>query len=150
MSAVERIERMRCPDCNKFASFDTEVDPEFVSESAEGTEVTVEVRRVLSCADCGTELKEYTFELSEDFSGQVEVEEGEEECDHEWSIDVSVSPTVNVVDKDKNGRQIKNARYMKTMYGVEVTCDLECDKCKNEVRVEFNDEAQASSFEELT
>ncbi len=141
---------MRCPDCNKFTSFDTEAEPEVVSEDVDGTEVMVEVRRVLNCADCGTELKEYTFELSEDFSDRIEVEEGEEECDHEWSLEVSASPTTSVVDKDKKGRQIKNARYMKTMYGVEVTCDITCDKCKKEVRVEFKDEAQASSFEELT
>jgi len=28
---------MRCPDCNKFASYDTEYEPEIDSESVDGT-----------------------------------------------------------------------------------------------------------------
>jgi hypothetical protein len=58
----------RCPDCNTFARVDQqdfridnlEVDTEGV--------VTATARIVNSYAECGTELREATFELGEDCS----------------------------------------------------------------------------------
>ena len=44
---------MRCPDCNKFVAFDTDVDPE-VSVSVENDgSITGNVRIVNNCAECG-------------------------------------------------------------------------------------------------
>ena len=57
---------MRCPDCNKFVSFD-EADPEVNTLGIdEDGQVNAEVRIVNTCADCGTELKEITFEMEHD------------------------------------------------------------------------------------
>jgi hypothetical protein len=46
---------MRCPDCNKFVSFD---EPEIEGDDPDivGTAVSGNVRIVLKCADCGGEL----------------------------------------------------------------------------------------------
>lgn len=58
---------MRCPDCNKFVSFDTEQDPEESNASIDAQgHVAINVRIVNSCADCGTELKEAEFVLESD------------------------------------------------------------------------------------
>jgi hypothetical protein len=56
---------MRCPDCNKFVSFD-EADPEVNDlDVSDNGSVTASVRIVNTCAECGTELKEAMLELEE-------------------------------------------------------------------------------------
>ncbi len=63
---------MRCPDCNKFVAYDTEIEPEEEDNpSCTGIEFSASYRRVLACAECGTELKEGTVELSYDFAAEV-------------------------------------------------------------------------------
>jgi hypothetical protein len=63
---------MRCPDCNKFVS-NNEADPEVQDDSPalEDGGVSVEVRIVNECADCGTELTEANFEQTVDFDAEV-------------------------------------------------------------------------------
>jgi hypothetical protein len=60
---------MRCPDCNKFVSYDDTTEPEHnleINDNGDGSmQVTGDVKIVLTCAECGTELKEYTFEVDE-------------------------------------------------------------------------------------
>lgn len=55
---------MRCPDCNKFVSYDDSNEPEAddADIDAEG-HVTGTVRVYLTCAECGTDLKEANFDL---------------------------------------------------------------------------------------
>jgi hypothetical protein len=61
---------MRCPDCNKFVSFDVDGDPEVELEADESTgEVTGTVRIVNACQECGAELTEATFDVDVDFEG---------------------------------------------------------------------------------
>lgn len=47
----------RCPECNKFVSYG-EMEVEIQSEDYCNGEVTIELRAILPCADCGEELKE--------------------------------------------------------------------------------------------
>ena len=61
----------RCPDCNKFVSYD-DGDVDVQSEDVESGEVRVEVRIVKTCAECGTELKEATLELHGPFEHDCE------------------------------------------------------------------------------
>lgn len=65
---------MRCPDCNKFVSFDEPAvemeDPEISSGS-----VTASARVALNCAECGTELAEATFDLETEFEHECEDED---------------------------------------------------------------------------
>ena len=55
---------MRCPDCNKFVSYDDSAEPEVndLEVSPEGG-ISGSVRVFLPCGECGTELKEYTFDI---------------------------------------------------------------------------------------
>ncbi len=67
---------MRCPDCNKFVSFDEgNVDDVEADIDDESGTVTVSGRVVLPCAECGTELKELavdeTVETADDFPRTV-------------------------------------------------------------------------------
>lgn len=145
---------MRCPDCNKFVAYNVDEEPEENSAAVDGVWFTAEYRRVLTCEECGTELKETTFELEHDFEDAVKAlpppDDGHE---HEWELESSsCEPTMDLVTKDAKGRQIKSARYMKTLYGV--SCDVEV-KCSHEgcgAAIEFNvsDSCQASGMDELT
>lgn len=149
---------MRCPDCNKFVPYDTEAEPEVNSEEVQheikdgvgSAEVQIEVRRVLPCEECGTELKDSTFNVEhsiEDACACVDLDSGEPE---EYTLDIEVSPTVNVKNTDRHGKPIKNPRYMKTMYGVEIHATVTCQGCNKTWEFNHDDELEASSFDELT
>ena len=158
---------MRCPDCKKFVAYDTEVDPEEanVLEAEEGG--TGEVRifgsytRSLPCAECGTELKSAEIEVEEavEVSERCKGYEGDEppkdwdeeenDGDHEWVVEENgVTATTETITKDRHGKPIKSARYMKTEYGVEVEATLRCEKCGETHDVTLKAAQQASSFDE--
>lgn len=54
---------MRCPDCNKFVSYDDSNDPDIQDISYADGHVSAQIRVVLPCGDCGTELKSADFDL---------------------------------------------------------------------------------------
>lgn len=62
----------RCPDCNKFVSYDTDQEPEVDVDIDEDGQVTGTVRIFDACAECGTELRETTIDISEDMSAACE------------------------------------------------------------------------------
>lgn len=63
---------MRCPDCSKFVSFDTDTEPEVdATEVDDEGHVTFDARIVNNCAECGTELTEYTFNVEVDLTDAV-------------------------------------------------------------------------------
>lgn len=141
---------MRCPSCNKFVPYDTDADPEEEGEPSvdEGGRFTASYRRVLPCADCGEELKEATIEFDEEIKLAERCKRGRKE--HEFELEsCDATPTTDVVRKDRNGRTIKSARYMKTLYGVEVTVVVKCVHCDKTVEETFAADEQASAFEEL-
>jgi DnaJ-class molecular chaperone len=72
---------MRCPQCNKFVSFDTDAEPEEESTDVDGTDFTATYRRVLMCAECGDELKEASIELTHDFDDAIEEPDNVKDCD---------------------------------------------------------------------
>ena len=62
----------RCPDCNKFVSYDDSQDPEpNVDVDPEGR-ISGDVRVFLACSECGTELKEGSFDIEKDLSNEFE------------------------------------------------------------------------------
>lgn len=151
---------MRCPDCNKFVPYNTEEEPEVDSEEVSETTFTCSIRRGLTCGECGTDLKENTFEVEKDFADQIDKEHAkctkdddgnDAEGEHEFEVEeVTVEPTTGVIDTDRNGKKIKSARYMKTTYGFEGNVVIKCSKCEHTIEFEISDEESASSFEELT
>jgi len=149
---------MRCPSCEKFVSYDTEVEPEEDQEPevTDGS-VTASYRRVLTCAECGEELKEATIEIegevscSEPCKKQEGDDPSEGEPEHEWEItESSANPTERTQTKDRHGRQITRSRYMRRFYGVEVNVEMKCSRCGIEHSQTFDNDEQASSFDELT
>lgn len=151
---------MRCPDCEKFVSYDTEVEPEEESapEVEEGLVIRASYRRVLACGECGTELKAATLDVEDTFvikPYEVDAEDkpappaecGDEE--HEWNLgELSVEPTTGVIDVDRRGKKITNPRYMATTYGVELSGDIVCEKCGVTATISASASERASSFEE--
>lgn len=138
---------MRCPDCNKFVPYDDSNEPEVndLSIEEDGT-VTANVRILLTCAECGAELKDYEFDLDTqadlgEHDTNKKADEGEEEIEHELEVEEdSVEMTTNTTGK---------GRGMKTFYGVTLNANVKCS-CGFETSVELNEEVQASSMNELT
>lgn len=136
---------MRCPDCNKFVSFD-ESDPEVndLDVSADGT-VTAVVRIVNTCAECGTELKEGTFEFEELVDAEGHNGEG-----HELSVQESGADRTQRSGYFKKGEFIPaSGRYAKNFYGVSVTYTVTCSCGALSVEDAFEDDMQASSMDEM-
>lgn len=144
---------MRCPDCNKFVGFDQQ-DPEVQLDvsaptheaGAEGKEkqgtatVNVEVRLVLACAECGTELKE--TQASEDQEVEFEGHEGE---GHELSVEETNSETTSRQD----GKAGTPSRYRRTYYGASVSYEVRCECGETVGDGQVDVECQASGFDEL-
>lgn len=58
---------MRCPDCNKFVPYDTEVDPEESGDvEFDGETFRATFTRTLTCGECGSELKSAEIEIEVD------------------------------------------------------------------------------------
>jgi len=142
----------RCPDCGIFVSLE-QADPEVDSlEIDDGGHITGEVRIVLACAECGTEMKETTI--------QIDTEPSQELADHiqshkdagdEYILfieDSGVEATDRMQTVDRHGKPIKNYRYMRHFYGFTLTVTVTCG-CDSEFEIELEDDEQASAFEDL-
>lgn len=138
---------MRCPDCNKFVSFDSDVEPE-IDVDVSGTEVVGSVRIVNNCGECGTELKEASFDISEEI---LDATDHATNCDGELSVEVDMAErTDRLENKTRSGKLIKHARYMKHLYGAQANLKVTCDKCEFEALISWSDEVQGSGMDELT
>lgn len=86
---------MRCPDCNKFVSYNDEDEIEVQTEEAtydkeeRTVQVQVEVRIAKTCGECGTELKEATIEIDKTIENvdESEIADGDLDVDCELSAD---------------------------------------------------------------
>src|SRR4051812_35969271 len=136
---------MRCPNCNKFVSYDVDTDPEIeVTISDDGT-VTGTCRIVNGCAECGTELKEANFDIEMPAAGS-------EDHDCLGHLEVEVEDAYRIEETqtlDRNGKTIKNPRYMKHLYGAGATFSVTCDKCDFSAEVPWKDFQSASGMDEL-
>ena len=147
---------MRCPDCNKFVPYDTEIAPEVGSEEVEhsiddgkGTaQIIVEVRRVLTCENCGTELKDCTFDFSEEIEVCACV--NEDGIPTEMDTEVEAHPTTRMQTHDRAVRVITSPRYRKTYYGVDICGAVKCPKCLGDWAFQESQDLEASAFDELT
>jgi hypothetical protein len=157
---------MRCPDCNKFVSYDDSAEPE-LDLDVEDLTVTGTVRIMLPCAECGTELKETTFDVEIDFTDDVEaqwpgsttVEDGKEP-----QVMLSITDeSAEMTSRTQTGenRTLKDGtvkwktwspRAFKTFYGVSVEVTVKATRNDGETE-DFNgtyaDEVPASGMDEL-
>jgi hypothetical protein len=116
---------MKCPDCNKFASYD---EPEVEvnnSDIADGN-VTVEGTMTLRSACCNSDLKQW------DFTMEGEVEHDTSKGEHEMEVECD----------DATGS------YRRHIYTVEATAMVKCS-CGFTTDLTLKDENHASSFDEL-
>lgn len=132
---------MRCPDCSKFVSMDTETEPD-VREDWNGSkgEGSVDVRIVNCCAECGNELKEANFEFTIDVSDLKH--------DPPLSDDVKDNSTLDV-DVSRTHRVQGAGRGAKTFYGVEVSWKVLSSDGDVLAEGTEDDECPASAMDEL-
>lgn len=143
---------MRCPECQKFVSFDTDLDPEVTVDIDAGGMVSGECRIVNVCAECGTELKSADFEIDHDFSDVLDAHtKAHPDNTHEFSVEESSTRTERTQTEGRNGKPLTGpARYRKHYYGAEVALTVSC-ACGEEVAdgdATWTDEVQASGMEE--
>jgi hypothetical protein len=146
---------MRCPDCNKFASFDDSNEPEADDANVDDEgRVTGNVRVYLTCAECSTELKEASFELEADFSEAVEAHKKaakEKDDDAEKPEDEREEHDLDVeVECEMASRTVGKGRGMKTFYGYHATVSVSCSCGHKFADEERDDDMQASHMDELT
>ena len=138
---------MRCSSCQKFVSFDDSTEPEVTLDvDKENGNVFGEVRIVLTCAQCSTELKEAVFDVDVDVGGFTTAHL-KESC----VLDVecqSAEITQRTATVDRHGKHIKNFRYAKSYYGASVSFLVTCS-CKEQDEFSWEDEIQASAMDEL-
>lgn len=138
---------MRCDQCNLFVAFET---PEPESESFEATDnengtgtLTGQYRVHRDCEQCSQELKEYTFDVEEQFDcpkncgSEGKAEEGEH---HDFTVDGEDNAEIT----ESGGH-----RYKKNMIGFSVDITVSCSNCDFCEELHIEDSAAASWFEEL-
>lgn len=129
---------MRCPDCNKFVPYDDPHEVETENElELDNHEITGSLRLVLKCAECGTELKDASVDISQ----SVEIDDKHK--DHELTLDAD-EPEAATKTEGKG-------RGTKTFYGATVQCRVTCS-CGEVIEdgLEISVYEQASFFNELT
>jgi hypothetical protein len=127
----------RCPDCNKFVSYE-EQEPEVTIE-VDGGAITGTARIVNACQDCGTELTEFTFEVSQ----EIEDADAHEGDSHEMSVETSL--------EERTTRTEGRGRKPRTFYGFSChyTVACSCTPGKEVESGEITDDCQASEMESL-
>ena len=146
---------MRCPDCNKFVAYD-EPEAELNQVDISGSTVTSDVRVVLKCADCGTELKDFELNgeatVDHDCSKKKDFDKKVEAGEEVFEIESEGEPEAEsrTQTTDRRGKPIKNPRYMKTFYGFKLDTEVKCLCCGETETVETTAEEQASGGNELT
>lgn len=152
--AKGEIDMARCPDCNKFVP-NGEPEAELQSEdlSYGNDSYEAEVRVMIPCGECGTELSEYNFsvELEIDHLCEKSADPDEEDLlDSQYElVDTDVSVVDEYETKDKNGKIIKNQRYQKHMYGYEISVQCKCLRCQEIIVLDGKETEQSSAFESL-
>src|SRR5262245_36266183 len=132
---------MRCPSCEKFASLEMS-DPELVETTVTGDSISMEVRIVRTCADCGDELKEATLNLEIGFDPENEdCPKGDEESP-EHNFELMGEPEVTAIEEG-------GSRYAKSYFGAEVSGEIQCTKCEEQIEFSASEKVAASEMEEL-
>lgn len=140
---------MRCPDCNKFVSFD---EPEIESsndaevndcEQDDGGQVTGSIRIVLKCADCGNELKDAELDYEATFEHTCKKRKKKQEPEFE----VDGEPDFTSTDR-YDGKPGTPMRYRRHYYGAEISGIVVCKHCGEKIEFSATVEDRASSFNE--
>jgi hypothetical protein len=137
----------RCPDCNKFVSYE-QAEPELdlsvdLEEDENGVPgdatVSGSVRLVLNCGECGTEMAE----ANPDVEASVSLEHGEA-AEHDVDIEGESAEANDRYD----GKPGTPSRYRRHFYGADITGTIKCS-CGAVAELECSVEEQAGGFESL-
>lgn len=145
---------MRCPDCNKFVSLETQ-EPEVSDlavthnepEDAAGEHtftITGSVRIVRNCGECSNELKEATLEIEQ----EAELGEG---VSANIAADYRSRTDLDDAEVEESGVDIieeGGGRYAKSYYGASVTLDVRLGGMVI-ASVQWSDKIAASAMDEL-
>lgn len=147
---------MRCPECNKFATYAEPDEPEANLEVDDEGRVSGDVRVVLTSECCGAELKEALFDVAD----KLEVMEAfkkhkadakakddeantpeDERDDHELELEEEVESSTRTEGK---GRRAKEFR------GYHATLTIKCS-CGETIEdgAEISDDASVAHMDEL-
>jgi hypothetical protein len=132
---------MRCPDCSKFVSMETEVEEPTVDLN--GTSVSCEVHIARNCADCGTELKSADLSLECDL---LEVCEDLKDCFNEDGTDKD-GHDLTLKEDGMEPLEEGGGRYAKSYFGATVSFTVTCS-CGKEQSADMTDKVAASEMEE--
>lgn len=123
-----------CSNCAKFVSLEL-TDPEDQGFDI-GTDemITGDVRMLLSCADCGSEMADATVSFEED--AELEHTAACQEEERELTLD---GPEL---DYDEEG----GGRFSKHLYMVKASMSVKCETCGAERTLELTSEKVASSY----
>ncbi len=151
----------RCQSCNKFAGYDDSHEPEVddLEVDVVGEEILGAICVALISECCGDVMKEYSFDVNHNISSEIAAfckkNKLADNAELEGELSLEAEMTSRTQNKDRHGKPIKTFRYMKTFYGFSVsgTMTLRAEKGKKsfeeEVEITFDDDVQASNFEEL-
>ncbi len=132
---------MRCPDCSKFVSMDNGEPEDNGFQVDDDGLIEGSVRATRVCADCSTELKEYTF----DFTMQIpEDKMPRKPTEKETEEGAEMEVEVNLESTESGG-----GRYAKNMVGVSVEVTVTCTWDADWSYIATNeDSVGAGSFDE--
>ena len=130
---------MRCPDCEKMVSYEDPPTVEALDTQVEGNLVVVQVRIVLNCAECGSELKE----LVADLEVEIEHECPKAEDDKEPEFELTNS-------QEWTGEGFFVREKGKTFYGADVSADVSCSLCEEDINVATQVKETGGNFDDLT
>jgi hypothetical protein len=139
---------MRCNDCNKFVGQEpgepeAELEAERIDATTNAVQVTGSIRLAVVCAECGTDLKEATFDVDE----TIEIEGHRPTDDETHDLEVEIDQCE--ATETYKGREGAPARYQKHYYGVDCQFSISCSCGQlRDVNGSYNDEVQASGMDE--
>ena len=127
---------MRCPQCNKFVALSSETEPEAELECDDNS-VSGTVRIVLTCEECGEEMKQAEFDVQED----VNLTDDRHCGDRSVEVD-SVEMTERTFTDPKTKKKT-------TMFGFELSGHLECSCGADIGSFNAEEEIDTNEMEEL-
>lgn len=139
-------------------------DPEINSMDAEASgdsiHVSADIRAVRTCADCGTELKDYSHTIEDeyhisDFEGYSDLSEKDKQALCELLITEDESVSVEVEEEGGESEDGGGSRYQKNMITTTVhgTITVTWTRGEDDVvtltkGIDLSDSAAASSYDE--
>lgn len=135
----------RCQSCGKLCGLNFE-EPEENGAEVSGAEVSIDVRIYRTSECCGDEIKEATFNDSQEIAVDDDTaktcgkESGEKEG-HDWEAEVT---SIEGTERSEG-----KGRGLRSFFGYQAEIEVKCSCGKLIDTVTISDEVQASGMDEL-